>query len=336
MNLLSRCSNAVIDFPQAAFQSMGKGVIKLKEYRNNPEIFQKTAQIAIGIIQYYNWHHGIVVFPRLEKTLSTANMHDFYQILKEPRGFLCPIKAESINAPQTLENIVNKLCGIYSADAVNEGALRQTVHKHLQAQLDSMAANDDAYASTEDFALALQNRLQEPIANLISSSTLDVVNLNDVTIPVIHRTLIDKIVDVTGLFINMGCVGLYTSVWNLVDTGAWAMRIGQNSGFGWVKYQSLETWVRGGVTFAFGAKLFEATRKLLDEKLTPTARRNAKIDAISSLFEFVYQGVGYLNHRNILKVSPGLFYAGTIITKGVGIACVLTKPKPNYFETMTA
>ncbi|CAF23132.1 hypothetical protein [Candidatus Protochlamydia amoebophila] len=334
MNLLSRCSNAVIDFPQAAFQSIGKGVIKLKKYRNNPEIFQKTAQIAISIIQYYNWHHGIVVYPKLERTLSTANMHDFYQILKEPRGFLCPIKAESINAPQALENIVNKLCVIFPN--FDRGALRQTVQKHLQAQLDSMVANDDAYTSTEDFALALQNRLQEPIADLTSSSILNVVDLNDVKIPVIHRTLVDKIVDVTGLFINMGCVGLYTNAWNLVDTGAWAMRIGQNSGFGWVKYQSLETWVRGGVTFAFGAKLFEATRKLLDEKLTPTARRNAKIDAISSLFEFVYQGVGYLNHRNILKVSPGLFYAGAIITKGVGIACVLARPKPNYFETMTA
>ncbi|WP_042281430.1 hypothetical protein [Candidatus Protochlamydia sp. R18] len=334
MNLLSRCSNAVIDFPQAALQSIGKVVIKLKEYRNNPEIFQKTAQIAIGIIQYHNWHHGTVVYPKLERTLSTANMHDFYQIFKDPYDSLYPIKAESIDAPQALENIVNRLSEIYPG--VERAVLKTTVMRHLQDQLKSMAKNGDAYASTEDFALALQNRLQDPIADLTSSSTLNVVDLTDVQIPVVHQTLVDKIVHVTGLLINMGCVGLYTSAWNLVDTGAWAMRIGQNSGFSWVKYQSLETWVRGGVTFAFGAKLFEATRKLLDEKLTPTARRNAKIDAISSLFEFVYQGAGYLDRRNILKFSPGFIYAGAIITKGVGIACVLARPKPNYFETTAA
>jgi hypothetical protein len=329
MTFLNQYANAVVSYSEPAFQTVSAAVVKLKDYRNNPEIFQKIFQIIVESIQLYNWHHQVVAFPKLVKTLSTANLHDFYQIIKEPREFLCPIKADVINAPQLLENVVAKLAAAYPIH--DQQALRALAKNQIDLQLKIMAANDDAYHSTQDFALVLERGLKKAFQPYMGADA-NRIDLSDLDVPTFAPTLVDRIVNLTWTFVNFGCVGLYASGWNLLDTGMWAHRIGQHKGFNWIKNQSLETWVRGAVCLAFSAKLFEATRKLSDERLSPNARTNAKLDAISALFEVVYQGAGYINHRAILNISPGFIHSAAIFAKGVGLVCICLRPKPNYFE----
>ncbi|WP_068467014.1 hypothetical protein [Candidatus Protochlamydia phocaeensis] len=350
-NGLGTVSSAFLDYAYTTQQSLNSIVLKLKDLRNNTEIFQKVCQVAFAIIQYANWYRNTAVLSRFSFILSTANLHDFYSIIKKPRGWFFPITADRINANKLLDALEAKLVTVFgiAPDSENALGLRSVIYKHLKAQLESMGSNDDAYRNTQELLVVLQRRMQRagtervlieregenPIEVTYDLSTIDIL---DVPVEFNSIPLAERLTNWTWDAVDVGCFFLYMNPqgWNLIDTPKLANQIGQFRVFGWVRNQGLETWVRAGVCLAYSLKLFEAVRKLSDEKLTSKLKAKAKWDAINSVAEIVFQGAGYLNHIGKTNFSVGFLSVACIVAKTIGIYAIVRRPRPNYFEAAAA
>ncbi len=160
---------------------------QLKVFRNDPELFQKTCQIANYCLQLAILHNpALNSLSRFSFALQTANMHDFYSFLKQPRQWFCPVSARAIDEHAVLESMTDVLYSQVHPDIltddeiINESDdedidraskkneadvleekedLRKVARLCLQEQLEQMDKSDDAYRSVDDFRKVLEKRL---------------------------------------------------------------------------------------------------------------------------------------------------------------------------------
>jgi hypothetical protein len=358
-------------------------VLKLRDFRNNPEFFQKVCQVAFASLQLIIMRYpGAASLSRFSFALATANMHDFYNFLKFPRQWFYPITAESIDENAVLDSLVETLYREYNISdesddeddlVANEreiddvdkrddddmlidckivrnvesediesssdddddkyDPLRNIVRGCLQAQLEKMAANNDAYRNVEEFKQVLQKRLQKVNSEDFNFSN---VRLDDVKIFLRHTPLIEKLTNFVWTLVDIGCVGLYSQGWNLIDTAKWAERMGQYPGFQWVKNQTLDTWVVGLVCAGFALKLLEASRKLQDEALTEEERDRARWNIRTSKAELIYFGIIYLNAIGQTDIANKNVQWLAIFAKSLGLLSIALRPKHRYFQQPSA
>ncbi len=335
------CVDKGANFLDGCKREIKDGLKTAREARNNTDVFQKTCQVAFATIQFTNWYKDSNSLSKFSFVLSTANMHDFYLIFKEPRQYFFPITADSINAPAVLNDLVAKLTP--QLPGASAEAIRTFAQSQLEAQLKAMASNQDAYRSVEEFKAVLQARIRSAE---FAAHNVAAVSLTDLEVAVVSKSLIERITSMNWIFVDIGCVGLYFQGWNLLDTEKLANSVGQCKVFGWSLNQSrafnwsvaqsLEAWVRGAVCFGYTLKLYQASRNLLTQRLTPEAKKRELWDVATSTFELIYNGAGYLNKIGALRVSPGFIFLAAIAAKGLGIVSILYKPEVKYFPAAAA
>lgn len=324
----------------------------LKNARNNTDVFQKTCQVAFAAIQFTNWYKDTNYLSKFTFVLSTVNMHDFYLIFKEPRQYFFPVTADSIDASAVLNDLVAKMTQQLPV-GTPEAAIRTFAQRQLRLQLEVMASNQDAYRSVDEFKEVLQSRIRTAVDfrettedGAVEIYNVAAITLVDLTVPVVPTSLIERITNKNWLFVDIGCVALYFQGWNLLDTEKLANSVGkcqvlgwtlnQNRAYNWAVAQSLEAWVRGAVCTGYALKLYQASRHLLTEQLTEDAKTRERWDVITSTFELIYNGAGYLNKIGALRVSPGFIFLAAIAAKGLGIMSIMSKPKVNYLPAAAA
>ena len=312
-------------------------VLKVKDFRNDPEFFQKVCQVAFASLQLIILRYpGAAPLTRFGIVLQTANMHDFYGFIKQPRHFFFPISADSIDENELLESLTDVLlfdpAELENFDEIDENQreeLRGVIYNCLKAQLEEMKANNDAYRSVDEFKSVLQKRLRA-----IQNNNYDFagVDLSHVKVTLHHTPLLERIMNLNWAVVDMGCVCLYLKGWNLLDTAKWADRIGQYPGFQWVKNQHLDRWVVGLVFTAFAWKLLEATRKLQDEALTREERIKARWNVVTSSAELILWGTTFLKLTEKIQINSSYLYCLAIFAKSLGLLSIALRPRHQFFQ----
>jgi hypothetical protein len=350
-------------------------ISKLPELRNNPEFFQKVCQVAFNAIQLVIIHCPTAAsLSRFSFALTTANMHDFYCFLKQPRQWFFPITAEGIDENETLESLTNELYlqfhnGNFLCfnpmffDNAKYQELKTIAANCLKAQLGQMREKDDAYRNIDEFKGVLQRRLlATPDTPYYSRAVADhlrlptntpnwEITLNQLVatesanlkmdfkflkISIRHTPLIERITNWNWAIVDIGCVGLYLQGWKLLDTAKWAARVGQYQGLQWVKNQHLDQWVIGLVCTGFAWKLLEAVRKLADEAMTKEERTIARWNVITSSAELVLWGSVFLNLIQKTQISNTYIYSFGIFAKSLGLLSIAARPKHEFFQNPVA
>lgn len=305
-------------------------VLKMSDFRNNPDFFQKTCQVVFAGMQL-----SIISDPtrspllsRISNALKTANLHDFYAMVQRPRQWFLPISAGSINETKLLEGLLNYA----EATEQYDQDLPSVLQNCIEDQLIQMASSNDAYHNMDEFLSVLQKRLDaQSYPNFLSDLEKD----NPIYLAnewVRQATLADRIANLNWTVVDAGCIALYFQEWGLLDTAKWAERISQNSKFQWVKTQSLETWVVGVVCTGFAWKLFESTRRLFDEKLTKEAKSQMRWNAITSLGELVLFGASYTNLVGLTTFNNVYLQSFAVAAKSLGLFSIAMKPSHEYFK----
>lgn len=163
-------------------------IVKLKDFRNDPEFFLKICQVAAAALHLIIARYTTAVpLVKLQATLETASMHDFYRFLQQPRRWFCPVDAMTIDENAVLDSLEEALCQVFNVggfpsvtptgdgdetvDSIEEETeqlptcegnpeVRLIAKAYLQKQLEDMNTFGDAYASVEEFKEALQKRFE--------------------------------------------------------------------------------------------------------------------------------------------------------------------------------
>lgn len=350
-------------------------ISKLPELRNDPEFFQKVCQVAFNAIQLVILHcPAAASLSRFSFALTTANMHDFYCFLKQPRQWFFPITGDCIDENKTLRSLTDELyfqfndrspyCFsplVFDGDKYNQ--LNTIAVNCLKAQLGQMREKDDAYRNVDEFKAVLQRRLlttpgtpyysqavvdylklpantpnwQMNLNTLIASEiTAKKMNFTNLKVSIRHTPLAERITNWNWAIVDIGCVGLYMQGWKLLDTAKWAARVGQYQGLQWVKNQHLDQWVVGLVCTGFAWKLFEAVRKLADEAMTKEERKIARWNVITSSAELVLWGSVFLNLIQKTQISNTYIYSFGVFAKSLGLLSIVARPKHEFFQKPVA
>ena len=341
--------NYCYDSQQAALSI----VLKLKDFRNNPEFFQKVCQVAFASLQLIITRYPEAAnLSRFSFVLMTANMHDFYKFLKQPRQLFYPVNAESIDENALLDSLTAVLFNqLYKKDGDSSSddevlkvdspvdssdirsGLRGVLRDCLKAQLEQMADNNDSYRNIEQFKQVFQKRLQK-LEN--DGFNFPNIELDDVEVLLRPTPLAETLTNLIWTLLDIVCVGLYSRGWKLLDTAKWAEQMGQHKGFQWIKNQHLDTWVVGLVCAGFTLKFLEAIRKLRVEALTEEGRNQARWNAITSLVELIFYGAIYLNQIGQTKIDHSYVHCLGILAKSLGLLSIAMRPKHQFFQQAEA
>lgn len=150
-----------------------------------------------------------------------------------------------------------------------------------------------------------------------------------------HETLAETITKLNWAIVDIGCVGLYLEGWKLLDAAKWTERIGQYPGFQWVKNQQLDRCVLGLVCTAYAWQLFEAARKLHDQRLQPLTKqesRQAKWNVITSTAELILWGSVFLNQIGQTQFNNAYLQWLAIGAKSLGLLSIVVQPKHEFFQ----
>ena len=94
MNILRAIGNGL----HSTGQAVGRVVVRTKELRSEPDFFQKAAQVAFSSLELAIINMpGMAYLSKFCFVLKTVNMHDFYRVIQQPRKWLFPFNADSIN-----------------------------------------------------------------------------------------------------------------------------------------------------------------------------------------------------------------------------------------------
>lgn len=299
-------------------------IVKFKEFRNNPEFFQKVCQVAFASLQLVMYYFSTAVYlNRLSSVFLAANMHDFYGFLKQPYQWFFPVNVGTINDYAILDSLKEVLkdqlsyqlsgMGIEDPDIVADIA-----ELCLKAQLLEMNKHLDGYRDAADFKKVLLTRLQsKEFQKILIEKNIDGLNFSQVSLDKLkvvlrHTPLLEKITKVLWGIADIGCITLFLQEWNLVDTSKWVQNLGAS--------------VTGLVSGLFALQVIEATRKLTDEALTPQQKRNAIWDIITSTAESALWGATYLSQTGRLKISPPYLFSAAIFAKGLGLVKIAAQP----------
>jgi hypothetical protein len=310
--------------PQVAMST----VLKLKDFRDNPEFFQKVCQVAHASLQLIMIRYSEAAsLSRLSSVFVAANMHDFYSFLKQPRQWFCPISAETIDENKVLKSLTNVVSNQIDVKKLVENVRDDTLKSVLKAQLEEMAAHSDAYHSAEDFKRVLYAHLKKTETFVYLRFDLD-----ELEICLRHTSLAERLKNVTWTLLDVGCIAFYFKEWKLLDTAKLAERIGQFRGLHWIKNQSLGTTLIGLVFTGFALKLFEAVRKLEDEALTQQEKNQARWDRVTSAAELVLWGSVYLNLIGRTKIDNVYIQCLAIFAKSLGLISIAMRPAHEFFQ----
>lgn len=318
-------------------------ILKAKALRNNPDFFQKTCQIAFSSLQLlFNYHpERKNSLARLSIVLLTANMHDFFRFIQQPRQWFYPVNVEAINEDAVLEDLTLYLYHHrFGSEPIHQHTqqyleLMEIVKNCLSDQLNQMIANDDSYRNLNEFIQVLQKRLRTKDYDFSG------INLNDLQAPnsvydiskwVKHVPLLKRIENINWSIVDLGCAGLFLQEWHLLDTAKWANRIGQYSALQWVKEQRLDNWVTGLVCTGFFWKFLESVRKLNDEVLTMQEKREAHWSAVTSLADLIFFGAIYLNLSGKTRFNNVYMQCFAIVARSLGLLSIITRPKHQFFQ----
>ncbi len=328
-------------------QQAGLAVIgKFKEFRNDPEFFQKVCQVAFASLQliFSRYEHLSTSLARFAFTLQTANMHDFYGFLKQPRKYFLPVSADTIHEHTVLQALTLAMYkGVYKKEAKPEDAaspafrmVKEIARSCLEAQLIEMAKFNDAYSSLEKLQEVLENRLHATKVKGFDFSKIKLEGFLDnpelVEKFFRHTPLVESITNWTWAAVDIGVIGLYLHGWKLLDTAKWAERIGQYPAFAWVKNQHLERWVLGLVAGAFALQVIEGTRKLRDVALTREQKIIERWNVMTSSAETILWGGTFLNLTGRLHIANSYLYGFAIFTKTLGLLSIAVRPKHVFFQ----
>lgn len=325
---------SIATYCDATQQATLSVMTKIRDFRNNPELFQKICQVTGAVLQLIIIHHPERDhLKRLWATVSAAGMHDFYSGLKLPVWGLFHVSAECIDENKVLKSLIEILMkqvpDIGNTKEEREKGLHQKAKEYLQSQLKDMTEQSYVYRNVEEFKGVLARRLKDSEDPEYDFTTVDLAGLD---VPLRHVPLLERIANFNWAIVDIGCIGFYFHAWNLLDTAKWAEKIGQYQGFQWVRHSSLEHWVVGLLTTAFALKLVEAVRKLRDEVLTQQEIRQARWNAITSCAEVILFSSVYLNLMGLTKFNTIHIQCLTILAKSLGILSIVTKPKHQLFQ----
>lgn len=343
MNAVSRICNSAVD-------TANHYLFLLKDMRNDPLAFQKTFQVAYAAIQLGNMHYKTDYLGKFSSVAQAVSMHDFYLIVKEPRDYLFQVNADRIDAPAVLASLETELARqLPQLPGNTPEAIHDFAKTMLQRQLESMANNKDAYRLKEHFLEALQNRVREvgenPHTETLNGYVIPVIgnranlDLSAVVVDLVPKSKLDRLIHWNWGAVNLLCVTSFFQSWNWLDLSKYAARLGQSPASNWVRNQSLETWLRGGVCTGFLMTFCREAYKLTrTSQPTEAEKCKTKRDALVAFCEVAYQGLGLFNHMKILPVGAGIIHLAAFITKAIGIWVLVenSKFKPNYFRNPAA
>jgi|GEM_PF-3602806 len=373
MNIQRPFSSAFASFKNycESTQKVAKSiVVSFCAFRNDPDFFQKVFQVAFAVLQLIIIRSpGVRDLSRLSFVLKTANMHDFYRFIQQPRQWFFPVKAETIKENRVLEDLIKyiqnrdnevevKIPELNPFDTREEGAaiqlseldqleikergepevqdkLNENDHSDVRKLVKKVLGQLLSTMASEDHAYRnfdeFKNALQVRL-NKNLSEDLDLTDLQ-VTPQWIRRTpFIERIINLSWFIVDIGCIGLYFQEWRLLDTAKWAAHMGQYSAFRGVKDHHLAHWVVGLVSSTFAIKLVEMTRRLQDDALTVEERRHTRWNWVTALGELVFFGTTYMDMMGQIKVNHAYLHCFAIVAKSLGLLSIVTRPKHQFFQ----
>lgn len=404
-------------------------MVKLKDFRNDTEFFLKVCEAAVPAILLIMARYPTAGYlSKLQVTLETANMHDFYRFLRQPRRWFCPVEAATINENATLDSLTHALCQVFNASKVStpgtveleekstpDGVIEPEEQKSTpndvieseeefipvsaefiadmrliaKAYLQKQLEDGDAYVSVEEFKEVLQRRFaatgkdkegkplvekdkdgktkidvsgnpilvqgthlgkvcivdgqvklyrpeddEEEDIESFDLGNISLEDIKDVDVPLRHVPLAEMLNNFIWSTVDVVGVIFYGQIWDLVDTAAWAERIGTKyPALQWVKSHPLGLWMRGLFCCAYGAKLFEACRKLRDDQLTAEERRHAQWHRVTACADLLSNIAGFANATGFQPINPTYLRWMAIVAKTLGLLEIATRPKHKFFET---
>lgn len=314
-------------------QSAMTFAMRCKTLRNDPDFFQKVCQVFYAVVQLIMERNPEAKsLSQFAFVLHTANMHDFWLFLKQPRKWFFPISADVIDENALLPNLVNALKKNTLGSGLDDDALQQVARSSLEEQLKSMGENNDSYRDAGEFKECLRRRINHKHQLDLTEGCFDAL---DITLR--HVSPLKKVINGMWGIVDIGCIVLCFQGWKLVDTAKQAERIGQYPGFQWVKSGSLDTRAVGFVSLAFALQVVEAVRKLQFEALSEQDRNQAYRDIVTSFFESVFYGSIYLRNLGYQStISFATVQCLAILAKTLGLIAIVTRPTHKYFEPAVA
>ncbi|MFI0434196.1 MAG: hypothetical protein ACH350_00525 [Parachlamydiaceae bacterium] len=346
--------NAVTGFPLSAWNYLNatkncvlSAVVKCKDLRNNPDVYQKVGQIALATFQLIMIRYPSTAFlGKLSDVFSAVSMHDFCRALEIPRGVFAPIKALSIDECE----VTHMLTCLLTDQNVSEqdfNALGNVVKKCVKTQLQSMMAHDDAYQSLDDFLRLVEVRLKKTDQ---SHGVWDVQFFQQIDLQkaiqdnhkyylpdqcLRHTSTLQAIMNMNWAIVDLVTVAWTFKGWNLLDTAKYAEKLSQYRVFHWVKNQNLDVVLIGGVCTGFAWKILESIRKLRDDELTIQEKQQARWNVITSLAELTFFGVIFTNITGRTQIAGAYVEVFALVAKSLGLLSLLMRPEHKFFQTRT-
>lgn len=331
------CGNYCYETQQAGLS----GILKLKEMRNHPDIYQKIGQLAHSSLQFMmmmNIAPGAKLAELSVAIAGAVGMHDFYRVVQYPRHWFFPVNAESIDEDVVLKDLVSYLIASVPVGkpVPHEGELRAVVQQCLKAQLELMADKDDAYRNLGEFIGQLEKRLRKEDQDWFVESGFSGLKQSeeyDLTKWFRHVPTLEKITNISWVVADVLANAWWLGVaWNIVNLDKCAETIGQYRAFAWVKNQNLETCLIGSVCVGFAWRLLESVRKLRDEKLSDIEKRQMEWNTVTDATNLVFFGAIFTNMISQTKINNTWILALSVGARSLGLLSLLIKPKREFFE----
>lgn len=308
-------------------------VLKLDDFRKDPDFFQKTFLAAAAVINLIiSQSPAAASLSKLSFVLKTVNMHDAWAVTKVTRRILF----ENIT-PRTIDDnaVAESLTTIIENHLYPDGGVARAEHDRIKEEIAKVCLRRE-FEDFEDTAGCVSYRDRDEFRNVLQNKWVRSVNglhrisLKDLEVKLLPVSWTAWANDITWMFCDIGCAGLYLQEWNLVDTAKIAERIG-----GVAKTISLEAGVYFMLSTGFALRFCEAVNKLRSGTWTVAERNQAKWDAITSIFEFTLYGASYLNAVGHLAIKNTSLLWLTVIAKSVGLISIAVKPKHQFFMERT-
>lgn len=310
--------------------------LKAKSLRNDPEAFEKICQVAIACLQLLIPHlPNSDTLKRFTFILTTAQLHDFYSFLKQPRQWFRPINVDLIDENSVRTSLIEVLQASLDPNQLNVTAVEALATECLEKRLTSMREHDDAYRTVDEFKDVLQIQIRK-LGQTRTPFNCAAVDLTSLDVKLRHVPFGEKLTNFNWSIVDVGCVGLYFSEWQLLDLSKWASAIGRIPVFQGIKGNSFEVLVLGLVCNGFALKLIEATRKLFDDALTEQERIQAKVNIATSATELALYGTMLLNRIGQLTIQNSTIQWLMIASKSFGILCIAARQPHVYFQPKVA
>lgn len=344
---------AINNFPQSfrnyCYETQQAGlsaILKLKEMRSNPDIYQKIGQLTSASLQLITMMNRAspVKLTELSLVISAAvGMHDFYRVIQYPRNWFRPINAEKINEKAVVKDLAWYLASQFSdaeelLSKEQYDAFYSIAQKCVKAQLQLMATKDDAYQTLDEFMGQVEKHLRKVKSEDFDFTAVDLSGLTqsedcDVANWIRHVPTFEKLTDMVWAVADVLTDAFWLGVsWKMVNLAKCAETVGQFRAFEWVKNQHLETCLIGSICTGYGLQLLESVRKLRDDALTPIEKSQAKWNAVTSVANLAFFGSMFTNMIGKTQINNMNVQILAIGARSFGLLSLLAKPKREFFE----